>query len=149
MSRNRGPFNVELLMMSTEQTRAERMRLTQSGPWGAIAIMSDSVLFTSDALDMVRRNMSDPARNGQLVASAFVVADGVAEKSLVESIFKPIYARAGAEFRLFDTLEPAREWVENCIADANRRKKAGADGAETVAGASEPAADGPESERRQ
>ncbi|WP_226893258.1 hypothetical protein [Nisaea sediminum] len=140
MSRNRGPFNVELLKNSTEQTRAERIRLTGSGPWGAIAMIDGSVLFTPDALDMVRRNMSDPVRNGNLVASAFVLSDDTVGKSLAEAMFKPVYALAGAEFRVFDTLEPAREWVEHLIAEADRRGNPGG---------SEPAADGPEGERRQ
>ncbi|MBO6560041.1 MAG: hypothetical protein JJ959_05865 [Nisaea sp.] len=149
MSRNRGPFNVELLKMSTEQTRAERIRLTESGPWGSIAVISESVLFTPEALEMVRRNMSDPVRNGNLVASAFVLSDDTVGKSLAEAIFRPVYGLAGAEFRVFDTLEPAREWVESLIEEASRREKSGSDDAGPEAVASEPAPNGPESERRQ
>tara|TARA_E500000305_G_scaffold88361_1_gene75067 strand:+ start:790 stop:1236 length:447 start_codon:yes stop_codon:yes gene_type:complete len=117
-SRNAGPFNLELLQHATEEARQERIRLTNSGPWGTIAIMSKSVMFTPDALDMVRSNMSDPERNGGLVATAFVVPPGTEGRVFCEDIFTPIYALAGAAFRVFDTLEPAKVWVMEMIAEA-------------------------------
>lgn len=126
-SRNVGPFNLELLQHATEESRRERIRLTNSGPWATIAIISKSVMFTPDALDMVRSNMSDPKRNGNLVATAFVVPSGTEGRVFCEDLFTPIYALAGAAFRVFDTLEPAKIWVTEMIglAEENRLSQPG------------------------
>lgn len=111
MSRNTGPFNLEALRLSTERTRTERIRLSDSGPWASIAIMDGSIMFTPEALDLVRENMSDPERNGNLVASAFVMSPDIEGYSLCEEIFAPIYALAGASFRVFEDFDDAHEWA--------------------------------------
>ncbi|UUX50549.1 hypothetical protein NUH88_02390 [Nisaea acidiphila] len=111
MSRNTGPFNLEALILSTERTREERIRLTESGPWGSVAIIDGSVMFTAEALDMIRQNMRDPERNGNLVASAFVVSPETEGYHLCEAILGPVYALAGAAFRIFEDVDTARMWV--------------------------------------
>ena len=120
MSRNEGPFNLEALQISTRKTWDERIRLTASGPWVSIAIMQNSVMFTSEALDVVRKNMGDPARNGNLVASAFVVAPEIEGRALCQTIFEPIYALAGASFGVFETLDEAREWALRALAESGK-----------------------------
>ncbi|MEO9903549.1 hypothetical protein [Nisaea sp.] len=120
-SRNSGPFNLELFQKAGEESRAERIRLTKSGPWGSIAIVNDNVMFTPDALDLLRRNLADQERNANLVAAAFVVPPETEGRLFCEGIFSPIYAGAGAEFRLFETLEPAKTWVTGMIESAAGR----------------------------
>ena len=124
-SRNAGPFNLELLQNATEESRAERIRLTNSGPWGSIVIMRNSVMFTPEALDMIRSNMSDPVRNGNLVATAFVVPLGTEGRIFCKDIFSPIYALAGAAFNMFETLVPAKLWITEMIEKAAESRAPG------------------------
>ncbi|MEQ8332871.1 hypothetical protein [Nisaea sp.] len=121
-SRNAGPFNLEHLQDATEESREERKRLTRTGPWGTVVIMSDSVMFTPEALDMIRDNMADSERNGELVAAAFVVPPGTEGRWICESLFAPIYGIAGAKFRLFEILPPASDWVLKVIDDARKAR---------------------------
>lgn len=114
-SRNAGPFNLEHFQKAGEESRLERIRLTKSGPWGSIAIVNNSVMITPDALDLLGRNLADQERNANLVAAAFVVSPGTEGRLFCEETFSPVYAGAGAPFRLFETLEPAKIWVTEMI----------------------------------
>lgn len=121
MSRNQGPFNIELLKRASEESRHIRIGLTQSGPWVTISIITGSAMFTPDALDMIRENMADAERNGNLKAVAFVVPEDTEGRNFCEAIFRPIYALANADFALFEDIDDARRWALDILAQETDR----------------------------
>lgn len=115
-SENVGPFNLELVRETAAESREPRVRLSGSGPWGSVAVMHNSVMFTPEALDLIRENMKNMERNRNLVAAAFVVSPDAEGRLFCDKIFSEIYGLAGADFEVFEDVDEARAWVEERIA---------------------------------
>jgi hypothetical protein len=119
-----GPFNLEAL----QALAVARLKIMEQ--WhpvrrvAAIVHWKNSALMSPEAFEAYRKGLTSFHQHRRNpVALAWVAAPEVEGMSLMVQNFQPVFESVGTNFRLFQTVEPARAWIEENLVRANQQPK--------------------------
>lgn len=114
-----GPFNLEAL----QALAAARVKITRQ--WkparrvAAIVHWHGSALMSPEAFAAYSEGLARFNESANMpVALAWVASADVEGMSLMIAKFKHLFTQRKTNFRLFEEFEPARAWVDACLASA-------------------------------
>jgi len=115
-----GPFNLEAL----HALAAARVKIVQQWKPGrriaALVHWHTSALMSPEAFAAYGQGLERFHESANLpVALAWVASPEVEGMQLMIAKFEELFARRKTNFRLFDSLEPARAWVNACLAEVH------------------------------
>lgn len=113
-----GPWNLELVQEWARSAIPFSIEMQEEGPWAGIAIMSESMLATPDAMAALRKVVAASVEQFNCIAHIVVAAPGVAGKGVVEPAFEKVYEGLCLS-GFFDDYESAKKWA---ILEINQRK---------------------------
>ena len=113
-----GPWNVELIQNYARDVIPLTRDVAAGGPWGAVAVVKKSVLFTLDAATALREAGFRTAKASGRVAVAYVIPRDVEGALLAPEIIRSIYEGMNPWAIFTDTRE-AMDWVHAQI-EANK-----------------------------
>lgn len=113
-----GPWNLELVQEWARSAIPFSIEMQEEGPWAGIAIMSESMLATPDAMTALRKVVAASIEQFNCIAHIVVAAPGVAGKGVVEPAFEKVYEGLCLS-GFFDDYESAKKWA---ILEINQRK---------------------------
>lgn len=90
------------------------IEMQEDGPWAGIAIMSESMLATPEAMDALRKVVAISVEQFDCIAHIVVAAPGVAGKGLVETAFERVY-KGLCLSGFFDDYISTKTWAEQQI----------------------------------
>jgi hypothetical protein len=115
-----GPFNLEAL----HALAAARVKIVaQWRPSRRVAVIvhwHNSALMSPEAFTAYGEGLAKFHESANIpVALAWVAAPEVEGMRLMIDRFADLFARRKTNFRLFEDLQPARDWVKTCLVVAN------------------------------
>jgi hypothetical protein len=112
-----GPWNVELIQNYARDVVPVTREVAADGPWGAVVVVTRSVLFTADAAEALREAGFRTAKAAGRVAVAYVIPPEVEGALLAPAIIKRIYDGLNP-WAIFTGVRPAMDWMHAQIAAA-------------------------------
>lgn len=116
-----GPFNLEAL----QALATARVQIVNAWKPGrrvaALVHWHNSALMSPDAFAAYGAGLEKFHESANVpVALAWVAGPEVEGMQLMISRFQALFTRRKTNFRLFDSPEPARAWINACLAQASR-----------------------------
>ena len=105
-----GPWNLELVQEWARSAIPFSIEMQEEGPWAGIAIMSESMLATPDAMAALRKVVAASVEQFNCIAHIVVAAPGVAGKGVVEGAFQKVYEGLCLS-GFFDDYSSAKDWA--------------------------------------
>ncbi len=105
-----GPWNLELVQEWARSAIPFSIEMHEDGPWAGIAIMSESMLATPEAMDALRKVVAASVEQFNCIAHIVVASPGVAGKGIVEGAFKKVYEGLCLS-GFFDDYASAKAWA--------------------------------------
>jgi CO dehydrogenase/acetyl-CoA synthase beta subunit len=91
------------------------------GTWGGIAIISDSMLATPEAMDALKKAVSYAVTRLGCISQVVVAAPEVAGRGIVEASFERVY-QGLCLYNFFDDYASAKAWTLAQIAQYDAAK---------------------------
>ena len=113
-----GPWNLELIRQYAHDVLPVTREIAEGGPWGAIVVVRNSVLFTTEAAEALREAGFRTARTAGRIAVAYVIAPDIEGALLAPDILRRIYEGLNA-WAIFTELPAAMDWMQGQIAAHN------------------------------
>jgi hypothetical protein len=110
-----GPWNLELIRQYAHDVQPVTRELASGGPWGAIVLVRNSVLFTTEAADALREAGFRTAKSSGRIAVAYVISPEVEGALLAPDILRRIYDGLNT-WAIFSELDQAMDWMRGQIA---------------------------------
>lgn len=110
-----GPWNRELVQEWSNAAIPFCIEMQQDGPWVAIAIASQSMLATPDAMQILRKIVQISVEQFDCRAHVVVAGPEVDGRGVVESVFEKAYEGLCAS-GFFDDYDSAKHWAEQLLA---------------------------------
>jgi hypothetical protein len=117
----RGPWNAELISIWSRDVYQYALELQKQGTWGGIAIVSESMLCTPEAMDALRNAVRFGVEKLGCISQAIVASSDVAGRGLVEPAFRRVYEGLCVS-NFFDDYSSAKIWTNQQI-DLYAQKK--------------------------
>ncbi len=115
-----GPFNLEALQALATVRSAILADWAVERPVAGIVHWHHSVMMSPEAFATYREGIARYHENAKLpVAIAWVASADVEGIYLMHEKFEKLFAERKTNFRLFDSLAPARAWVDGHLAAAH------------------------------
>jgi hypothetical protein len=111
-----GPWNVELTQEWIRVLGPCLAALARNGPMAGMAVFRTSMLLTPESLELTRRAARESARLFSIVAMAHVADRSVEGRNLMQPLLERD-AEGLWPMRLFETFEPAFEWVQSILVE--------------------------------
>lgn len=116
-----GPFNAEVFDRLAVAQGNFLKTLTFTGPWASICTVRQSAMATPDAIQRYTELMQRPKPPAfEPVATAFVVATEVEGGKIMAPHFERVYSLIDRSFKIFETMEQAKQWVCSLITASRR-----------------------------
>ncbi|MFZ6846072.1 hypothetical protein [Undibacterium sp. RuTC16W] len=110
-----GPWNTELVQEWVDSMLPTIQELSLKGPWGTIAIVSNSLLCPKEALQLLTDKARGAVGKYQLVGSVYVAAPDVDGRNFIEPVYEKFYKDI-CPIEFFDDYPDARDWVrQRCL----------------------------------
>jgi hypothetical protein len=120
----RGPWNIELVQLWAKAALPYSVEMQATGsPWGGVAIITDSMLCTPEAMLALRKIVAFGVQTLGCISQVVVAAPGVTGRGIVESAFQQVYEGLCLS-NFFDDYESAREWTYSQISLHNQIRSA-------------------------
>lgn len=116
-----GPWNLELVQEWARSAIPFSIEIQEDGPWAGIAIMSESMLATPDAMAALRKVVAASVEQFNCIAHIVVAAPGVAGKGVVEPAFEKVYEGLCLS-GFFDDYVSAKQWATKEIHQRKSQK---------------------------
>lgn len=112
-----GPWNIELIKSWAKAAIPYSLEMQTSGVWGAVAIMTESMLCPPDAMQALRRNVAYSVQNLGCISHCIVANTDVLGRGIVEPAFQRVYEGLCASNFFYD-YESAKLWTQSQIQSA-------------------------------
>lgn len=112
----RGPWNAELVQLWATTAYPYSIEMQADGAWGGIAIITESMLGTPDAMLALRKAVSYGVQKLGCISYVVVAAPDVDGRGVVESAFKRVFEGLCVS-NFFDDYESAKAWTLKQIAE--------------------------------
>lgn len=112
-----GPWNIELIQAWAKATVPYTSEMQTLGTWGAVAIITESMLCPADAMEALRKSVAYSVRRLGCVSHCIVAKPDVAGRGIIEPVFKRVYEGLCAS-SFFDDYESAKLWTDRQIQSA-------------------------------
>ena len=112
-----GPWNLELIQQYARDVLPVIREISLDGPWGAVVIVKESVMFTADAAEALREAGFRSAKTSGRVAVCYVIGHDVEGAGLAPGMIRHIYEGLNP-WAIFTEIEPAMVWMREQIATA-------------------------------
>lgn len=109
-----GPWNVELIKAWAKAAIPYSLEMQAIGTWGAIAIITESMLCPPAALQALRKNVAFSVQHLGCVSHSIVATADVAGRGVIEPAFQRVYEGLCASDFFYD-YESAKQWTHNLI----------------------------------
>lgn len=107
-----GPFNKELIEAVIGIKTELIADMVRRGKWGAVIVIRNSALASSEVIDTFSANLRQLAAAGVAAsAAAMVIARNVEGGALMQQHFVKAYTDAGLTLTVFEQLDEAKNWV--------------------------------------
>ena len=117
-----GPFNLEALQALATARSTILADWAIERPVAGIVHWHRSVMMSPEAFAAYREGIAKYHENAKLpVALAWVAAADVEGMALMHQKFEKLFIERKTNFKLFDSLAPARAWVDEHLAAARAR----------------------------
>jgi hypothetical protein len=113
-----GPWNLELIRQYAHDVLPVTREVAAGGPWGAVVVVRNSVLFTTEAAQSLREAGFRTAKASGRIAVAYVIAPEVEGALLAPDILRRIYDGLNT-WAIFTDLDAAMDWLRGQIATHN------------------------------
>jgi hypothetical protein len=113
-----GPWNLELIRQYAHDVLPVTREVAAGGPWGAIVVVRNSVLFTLEAAEALREAGFRTAKTSGRIAVAYVIPADVEGALLAPDILRRIYDGLNT-WAIFTDLPAAMDWTLGQIAAHN------------------------------
>ena len=110
-----GPWNLELIQQYAHDVLPVIKEISADGPWGAIVIVKNSVLFTTEAAVALREAGFRSAKSSGRVAVSYVITAEVEGAAFAPTIIKHIYEGLNP-WAIFTDIGAAMAWTRAQIA---------------------------------
>lgn len=110
-----GPWNLELIQRYAAEVLPVVHEIARDGPWAAVVLVKDSVLFTNEAAEALREAGFRTAKGAGRVAVAYVIPPEVEGASLAPTFIRRIYEGL-TPWAIFTDLPPAMAWLAERLA---------------------------------
>ncbi len=110
----RGPWNAELIHLWAKAALHPSEEMHKLGAWGGIAIITESMLSTPEALEQLAKVVRYGVQNLGCIAQVVVAAPDVLGRGIVEAGFVRIYEGLCA-YNFFDDYASAKAWLDALI----------------------------------
>jgi hypothetical protein len=110
----RGPWNAELIKVWSADVYQYGIKLKEQGPWGGIAIITESMLCTPEAMDTLRKAVRFGVEKLGCISQVVVASSDVAGRGLVEPTFRRAYEGLCVS-NFFDDFASAKIWTDQQI----------------------------------
>jgi len=108
----RGPWNLNAIEQGVVDTN-EQIKTLYHKPWGVLMIaLGDSILVPEAAIRLTKIIESD-RRKGRLATALVIRECGIPK--FVEQHLGQIYLSAGDEFKYFDEITDAKQWLQQLL----------------------------------
>lgn len=106
-----GPWNLELIQQYAHDVLPIIREISQDGPWGAIVMVRNSVMFTPDAANALREAGFRNAKTSGRVAVAYVIPSDVEGAPFAPNILAKIYDGLNP-WAIFTDVHKAIGWMK-------------------------------------
>ncbi len=110
-----GPGNEEEIVRVLELIRV-LLPLIPPGPWGVLLIAKADMLVIPDAEAIITSAIPVLRAQGHLATALAILNDNV--RMVLNAQFSRIYASAGAQLAVFDSIDAAKNWLEGRLLSA-------------------------------
>lgn len=118
-----GPFNAEVFDRLAVAQGNFLKSLTFTGPWASICTVRQSAMATPEAIQRYTDLMQRPKpQSFEPLATAFVVGEEVEGAKIMAPHFERVYSLINRPFKIFQTMEQAKQWVCPMIAASRLRR---------------------------
>lgn len=117
VSRVTGPWNRELVELWAADALRGAQQLGDQGRWAMLAIVSQSMLSTADAVAALGKSVRQLITQSHPLASVYVAAPGTEGRGMVNSGLERMH-RGSVPVRFFDSETEARAWLAELLAQA-------------------------------
>ena len=109
-----GPWNAELIKAWAKAAIPYSLEMQAIGVWGAVAIITESMLCSPDALQALRKNVAYSVQRLGCISHVIVATADVAGRGVVEPAFQKVYEGLCASNFFYD-YESAQQWTQSLI----------------------------------
>jgi hypothetical protein len=105
-----GPWNIELIHSWAKAALPYSLEMQKIGTWGAIAIITESMLCPPDAMAELRKNVAYSVRRLGCNSHSIVAQPDVTGRGIIEPVFQRVYeGLCVSDF--FDDYDSAKQWT--------------------------------------
>ena len=109
-----GPWNIELIKFWAKAAIPYSLEMQTIGVWGAVAIISESMLCSPDAMQALRKNVAYSVHGLGCVSHCIVAEADVLGRGIVEPAFERAYEGLCPSNFFYD-YESAKLWTQSQI----------------------------------
>lgn len=114
VTRVSGPWNRELVELWLADMLPAARQLGAQGQWAALAIVSNSMLSTMEAVAMLGKSIRQILSEGRPLASVYVIAPGVEGRGIMNGGLERMHHEM-VPVRFFDSEPEARAWLAELL----------------------------------